>query len=56
MDKEYKTRKELPGLGIGCILTKFNSRWYHDQFDRIKLSKEIVEENTIWFEEVKQSK
>jgi len=37
MDKKYKTRRELPGLGEGCILTKFNNRWYHDKWDRIRL-------------------
>jgi len=54
MDKEYRTRKELPGLGEGCILAKLNARWYHDKWDRIRLSKEIVEENREWFEEIKK--
>lgn len=56
MNKEYKLRKELPGLGEGCKLKKLNARWYHDEFDRIRLSKEIVEENLEWFEEIKQLK
>jgi len=56
MDKKYKTRKELPGLGIGCILTKLYNRCYHDQFDRIRLSADIVEENWEWFEEIKKCK
>jgi len=41
----------MPGLGEGAKVTKPDgSRWYSDEFDRIKLSAEIVEENWRWFE------
>ena len=55
--KEYKLRKEMPGLGEGGILKEhidpFTGRHlYHDEFNRIQLSKEIVEENWDWFEKV----
>jgi len=51
----------MPGLGEGAKITKPDgSRWYSDEFDRIKLSIEIVEENWRWFEEwfeiIKQTK
>jgi len=53
----YKLKKPMPGLGEGGELTKFtdsyNREWYHDEFDRIRLSAEIVENNYDCFEQIK---
>jgi len=50
--EKYRLKRDLPGLRKGSIISKFNNRWYHDEFDRIRLSREIVEENSKWFEKV----
>jgi len=58
--KQYRLKKELPGCGEGMVFKKCTTlqthilfSFYSDEFYRIFIHKDIVENNPDTFEEIK---